>query len=52
MNINVEGRQLTSPINDFGQMWQKTYRMRMTDPGITPQQLIQIWKSNEQQKIM
>ena len=24
-NINVDGRRLTSPIQGFGKMWQKTY---------------------------
>ena len=25
INLNVEGRRLTSPIQGFGKMWQKTY---------------------------
>ena len=28
-NINVDGRRLTSPIQGFGKMWQKTYQVRM-----------------------
>ena len=27
--INVAGKRLTSPIQGFGKMWQKTYRMRL-----------------------
>ena len=29
LNINVEGRRLTSPIQGFGKMWQKTYQVRL-----------------------
>jgi hypothetical protein len=46
MNINVEGRQLTSPLNGFGQMWQKTYRTTLTGAQVTPQQVIQVWKDD------
>ena len=28
-NINVDGRRLTSPIQGFGKMWQKTYTVRL-----------------------
>ena len=27
INLNVEGRRLTSPIQGFGKMWQKTYQV-------------------------
>lgn len=42
MNLNVEGRHLTSPLNGFGQLWQKTYRVKL--PGVTPQQVVKLWK--------
>jgi hypothetical protein len=42
MNLNVDGRHLTSPLNGFGQLWQKTYRVRLT--GVTPQQVVKLWK--------
>ncbi len=42
MNLNVEGRHLTSPLNGFGQLWQKTYRIKL--PGVTPQQVVKLWK--------
>ena len=29
LNLNVEGRRLTSPIQGFGKMWQKTYQVRL-----------------------
>lgn len=32
MNLNVQGRQITSPLQGFGQMWQKTYRIKLIAP--------------------
>jgi hypothetical protein len=29
LNLNVEGRQAVGPLQGFGPMWQKTYRMRL-----------------------
>ncbi len=46
VNINVDGRQLTGPLNGFGQMWQKTYRVRLNGAAVTPNQVIQTWKDN------
>jgi hypothetical protein len=42
---NVAGRRLTGPVQGFGKMWQKTYRMDL--PGeVTPQQAIATWKAH------
>jgi hypothetical protein len=46
LNINVDGKPLTGPIRGFGQMWQKTYRVRLTGQPITPQAVIADWKQN------
>jgi hypothetical protein len=46
MNLNVEGRQLTGPLRGFGQMWQKTYTVRLSGSTVTPTELIQVWKEN------
>lgn len=43
MNRNVEGRRVMSPLQGFGKMWQKTYRISV-GPAVTPQQLISTWK--------
>lgn len=48
MNINVEGRQLNSPIQGFGQMWQKTFKIRLPGLEITPEKLMETWKANFQ----
>jgi hypothetical protein len=39
----VHGRKLMSPLQGFGQMWQKTYRVRVEDH--TPEQVIATWKA-------
>ena len=42
---NVAGRRLTGPVQGFGKMWQKTYRMD-AGPHITPEQAIAIWREH------
>ena len=44
VNINVEGRRLTSPIQGFGKMWQKTYQMRLPAERVSATDLIATWK--------
>lgn len=46
LNLNVEGRQIASPLQGFGQMWQKTYRIVLKDPEITPALVIATWKEH------
>ncbi|HEX9526776.1 MAG TPA: hypothetical protein VF951_04705 [Streptosporangiaceae bacterium] len=42
---NVAGRRLTGPVQGFGKMWQKTYRMD-AGPDITPEQAIATWREH------
>lgn len=46
VNLNVDGRHVTGPIKGFGQMWQKTYKVRLTGAQVAPQAVIQAWKTN------
>lgn len=53
INLNVQGRQLNNPLQGFGQMWQKTYRIKLNAPRVpatgkaaTPQDIIAGWKAN------
>lgn len=41
---NVEGRRPVSPLQGFGQLWQKTYQTRV--PNATPEEVIATWKAN------
>ena len=43
LNRNVEGRKPMSPIQGFGKMWQKTYKVSV-GPNVAPEQLIATWK--------
>lgn len=42
--VNVAGRRLNGPQQGFGQMWQKTYKVRI--PGVAPERVISEWKAN------
>lgn len=46
INLNVDGRRLEGPLQGFGQLWQKTYRVRLSGANVSPQQVIQTWKEN------
>ena len=41
----VVGRRVAGPIQGFGQMWQKTFRVRLpADAELTPEQVVATWK--------
>jgi len=42
----VEGKQLLSPIQGFGKMWQKTYRVSLAGADVSPTQVISEWKAS------
>ncbi|MFN8487242.1 MAG: hypothetical protein U0350_06590 [Caldilineaceae bacterium] len=44
INLNVEGRHLQGPLNGFGQLWQKTYKVRLSGTTVKPTEVIQLWK--------
>ena len=44
-NLNVDGRHLTSPLNGFGQLWQKTYQVRLENLSTSPPEVVSVWKS-------
>jgi hypothetical protein len=46
INLNVEGRQLSGLTHGFGQLWQKTYKVRLSGIQISPQEVIESWKAN------
>jgi hypothetical protein len=43
INLNVRGRRLTSPLQGFGRMWQKTYRVRLGDAA-SAKDVISTWR--------
>jgi hypothetical protein len=40
----VTGKRVAGPIQGFGQMWQKTFKVRLDGVTITPEELIVAWK--------
>ena len=42
---NVAGRRLTGPVQGFGKMWQKTYRMN-AGTQVSPEQAIATWRQH------
>lgn len=44
INLNVEGRQLTGMLTGFGQMWQKTYHVRLSGVDAAPEEVVEVWK--------
>jgi hypothetical protein len=46
INLNVQGKHLSGPLNGFGQLWQKTYRVALTGQKVEPIRLISEWKAH------
>jgi anti-anti-sigma factor len=46
LGLNVQGRRLFGPLQGFGQLWQKTYRIGLRDSTLTPQEVIASWKQS------
>ena len=45
INLNVNGKHVTGPLKGFGQLWQKTYSVRLAGSNIAPEELIKVWKA-------
>jgi hypothetical protein len=45
-NINVEGRRAVGPLQGFGKMWQKTYRVRLAEVNVAPAEVVRTWKTH------
>jgi hypothetical protein len=44
VNLNVEGRRVIGALQGFGQLWQKTYTVRLTGVDLTPEEVVAVWK--------
>jgi hypothetical protein len=46
VNLNVEGHRVFGPLQGFGQLWKKTFRIRLAEgPGVMPTEVVRIWKA-------
>jgi len=46
VNLNVDGREVVSPMQGFGPLWQKTYRVRLAGANVTPAEAMSAWKEH------
>ena len=44
LNLNVEGKLVNGPLQGFGRMWQKTYRVTLTGTSLHARDIIKTWK--------
>jgi len=45
-NLNVNGLRAVGPVNGFGQLCQKVFRLHINDPVVTPEQAVTALKEN------
>jgi hypothetical protein len=45
INLNVEGRRVANPLQGFGPLWQKTYRVSLTGAAVTSEEVVRMWKA-------
>ena len=45
MNINADGRGTSGPVQGFGRLWEKRYRLRLRDADHDPRQIVSLWRS-------
>lgn len=46
VNLNVDGRRVVGPIQGFGRLWQKTFRVRLDGASVAPADVVKHWKEN------
>jgi hypothetical protein len=46
INLNVDGSEVVSPLQGFGALWQKTYRVHLNGVAMTPATVMQVWKEH------
>ena len=44
MDDTVTGKRVSGPLQGFGQLWQKTFTVRLEGAAISPTELIALWK--------
>ena len=43
---SVSGRRVSGPLQGFGQLWQKTFRVRLEGTDLSPHDVVATWKAN------
>jgi hypothetical protein len=45
INLNVTGHRLAGPVQGFGPLWRKVYRLRLAGVEVTPAEVVRVWKA-------
>jgi anti-anti-sigma regulatory factor len=45
INMNIKGRHIVGPVDGFGVLWQKRYRLPIVKPGLSPEKITGILKN-------
>jgi len=46
INLNVTGKRVVGPLQGFGRLWQKTYRVELPGVAMSPAEVIAVWKQS------
>jgi hypothetical protein len=46
INLNVTGKRVVGPLQGFGRLWQKTYRVELPGVPMSPTEVIAVWKQS------
>ncbi|NPV77182.1 MAG: hypothetical protein HPY59_12525 [Anaerolineae bacterium] len=46
ISLNLDGHQVVGPLQGFGPMWQRTYRVRLSGVQVSPEEVVRDWKEN------
>ena len=44
VNLNLDGRRTSGALQGFGQLWQKTFRVRLSGVTLSPAEVMQVWR--------
>ncbi len=44
LNLNIDGFKTSGPVQGFGHLWEKTYRIKLAGAGVTPKEAIRVLK--------
>jgi hypothetical protein len=44
--VNVDGREVVNPTHGFGQLWRRTYRIKLTGVQARPSEVMTFWKEH------
>lgn len=46
INLNLEGKRVSTPLKGFGELWRKTYRLRFEGMDVSPEEVVRKWRAD------